>query len=308
MSTEEIDMNKPTLLVLAAGMGSRFGGLKQIEPLGPNGEIIIDYSVYDAKQAGFEKVVFVIKPELLDTFKEVIGSRVEKFIEVDYAFQTTDMVPEGYTCPEGRTRPWGTGHAVWCAREHLSGPFGIINADDFYGRDAFAVMGKWLSELPEGSTGKYSMVGFRVCNTLSENGSVARGVCATNESGMLTDVVERTEIMRVDGEICYKDENGEWIGVGEQTPVSMNFWGFTPDYFKHSEEQFVDFLKENIDKPKAEFFIPLVVDKLINSGSTCEVLDTTAKWFGVTYAADRQATVDKIQSLVDAGEYPNKLF
>ena len=190
----------------------------------------------------------------------------------------------------------------------INEPFAVINADDFYGRDAFAVMGKWLSELPEGSTGKYSMVGFRVCNTLSENGSVARGVCATNESGMLTDVVERTEIMRVDGEICYKDENGEWIGVGEQTPVSMNFWGFTPDYFKHSEEQFVDFLKENIDKPKAEFFIPLVVDKLINSGSTCEVLDTTAKWFGVTYAADRQATVDKIQSLVDAGEYPNKLF
>jgi hypothetical protein len=194
-------------------------------------------------------------------------------------------------------------------KEVISEPFAVINADDFYGRDAFAVMGKWLSELPEGSAGKYSMVGFRVCNTLSENGSVARGVCGKNEAGMLTDVVERTEIMRVDGVISYKDENGEWQPVGEETPVSMNFWGFTPDYFKYSEEQFVEFLKENIEKPKAEFFIPLVVDTLINNGSaTCEVLDTTAKWFGVTYAADRQATVEKIQSLVDAGEYPNKLF
>ena len=219
-----------------------------------------------------------------------------------------ECLPEGYSVPEGRVKPWGTCHAVLMAADVIKEPFAVINADDFYGRDAFEVMGKWLNELPEGSKDRYSMVGFRICNTLSENGTVARGVCGKNEAGMLTDVVERTEIMRVDGEICYKDENGEWIGVGEQTPVSMNFWGFTPDYFKHSEEQFVDFLKENIDKPKAEFFIPLVVDKLINSGSTCEVLDTTAKWFGVTYAADRQATVDKIQSLVDAGEYPNKLF
>ena len=163
--------------------------------------------------------------------------------------------------------------------------------------------------LPEGCEGRYSMVGFRICNTLSENGTVARGVCAKNEANMLTDVVERTEIMRVDGVISYKDENGEWVPVGEETPVSMNFWGFTPDYFQYSEEQFIDFLKENADKPKAEYFIPLVVDNLINSGkATCEVLDTTAKWFGVTYAADRPGTVEKIQSLVDAGEYPAKLF
>ena len=194
-------------------------------------------------------------------------------------------------------------------KDVIKEPFAVINADDFYGRDAFAVMGKWLSELPEGSTGKYSMVGFRICNTLSENGSVARGVCSKNEQELLTGVVERTEIMRVNGDICYKDEEGNWTAVGEQTPVSMNFWGFTPDYFKYSEEQFVDFLKENADKPKAEYFIPLVVDNLINSGTaTCEVLDTTAKWFGVTYAADRPATVEKIQSLVEAGEYPNKLF
>jgi hypothetical protein len=170
-------------------------------------------------------------------------------------------------------------------------------------------MGKWLSELPEGSTNRYSMVGFRVCNTLSENGSVARGVCEKNDENMLTGVVERTEIMRVDGKICYKDENGEWIEVAENAPVSMNFWGFTPDYFNYSEEQFIDFLKANASNPKSEFFIPLVIDNLINSGkATCEVLDTTSKWFGVTYADDRQATVDKIVSLIEAGEYPNKLF
>jgi hypothetical protein len=188
-------------------------------------------------------------------------------------------------------------------------PFAVINADDFYGRDAFEVMGKWLNELPEGSKDRYSMVGFRVCNTLSENGSVARGVCEKNDANMLTGVVERTEIMRVDGKICYKDENGAWIEVEENAPVSMNFWGFTPDYFNYSEEQFVEFLKANASNPKSEFFIPLVIDNLINSGkATCEVLDTTSKWFGVTYADDRQATVDKIQSLIEAGEYPNKLF
>lgn len=302
-------MVKPTLLVLAAGMGSRYGSLKQMDGVGPNGEAIIDYSVYDAIRAGFGKVVFVIRHSFEADFKEVFNA--ERFggkIEVEYVFQELDYLPEGFALPAERVKPWGTNHAVLMGKDVINEPFAVINADDFYGRDAFAVMGKWLSELPEGSTGKYSMVGFRVCNTLSENGSVARGVCATNENGMLTDVVERTEIMRVDGEICYKDEEGKWIGVGEQTPVSMNFWGFTPDYFKHSEDLFVDFLKENIDKPKAEFFIPLVMDKLINSGSTCEVLDTTAKWFGVTYAADRQATVDKIQSLIDAGEYPNQLF
>ena len=300
---------KPTLFVLAAGMGSRYGGLKQLDGLGPNGETIMDYSIYDAIRGGFGKLVFVIRKDFEQDFRDKVLSKYEGHIPTELVFQAIDNLPEGFTVPEERTKPWGTNHAVLMGKDAIKEPFAVINADDFYGRDAFAVMGKWLGELPEGSEGKYSMVGFRVCNTLSENGSVARGVCATNENGMLTDVVERTEIMRVDGEICYKDENGEWIGVGEQTPVSMNFWGFTPDYFKYSEEQFVDFLKENIDKPKAEFFIPLVVDKLINSGkATCEVLDTTAKWFGVTYAADRQATVDKIQSLVDAGEYPNKLF
>ena len=300
---------KPTLFVLAAGMGSRYGGLKQLDGLGPNGETIMDYSIFDAIRGGFGKIVFVIRRDFEQDFRDKVLSKYEGHIPTELVFQAIDDLPEGFTCPADRAKPWGTNHAVLMGKDVISEPFAVINADDFYGRDAFAVMGKWLSELPEGSEGKYSMVGFRVCNTLSENGTVARGVCAKNDAGMLTDVVERTEIMRVDGVISYKDENGEWQPVGEETPVSMNFWGFTPDYFKYSEAQFVDFLKENIEKPKSEFFIPLVVDTLINSGkATCEVLDTTAKWFGVTYAADRPGTVEKIQSLVDAGEYPEKLF
>ena len=300
---------KPTVFVLAAGMGSRYGGLKQLDGLGPNGETIMDYSIFDAIRGGFGKIVFVIRKDFEQDFRDKVLSKYEGHIPTELTFQAIDDLPEGFTCPEDRTKPWGTNHAVLMGKSVINEPFAVINADDFYGRDAFAVMGKWLSELPEGSEGKYSMVGFRVCNTLSENGTVARGVCAKDEAEMLTAVVERTEIMRVDGVISYKDENGEWQPVGEETPVSMNFWGFTPDYFNYSEAQFVDFLKENIDKPKSEFFIPLVVDNLINSGkATCEVLDTTAKWFGVTYAADRPGTVEKIQALVDAGEYPNKLF
>ena len=300
---------KPTLFVLAAGMGSRYGGLKQLDGLGPNGETIMDYSIFDAIRGGFGKIVFVIRKDFEQDFRDKVLSKYEGHIPTELVFQAIDALPEGFTCPEDRTKPWGTNHAVLMGKSVINEPFAVINADDFYGRDAFAVMGKWLSELPEGSEGKYSMVGFRVCNTLSENGTVARGVCAKNEAEMLTAVVERTEIMRVEGVISYKDENGEWQPVGEETPVSMNFWGFTPDYFNYSEAQFVDFLKDNIDKPKSEFFIPLVVDTLINSGkATCEVLDTTAKWFGVTYAADRPGTVEKIQALVDAGEYPEKLF
>ena len=300
---------KPTLFVLAAGMGSRYGGLKQLDGLGPNGETIMDYSIFDAIRGGFGKIVFVIRRDFEQDFRDKVLSKYEGHIPTELVFQAIDDLPEGFTCPADRVKPWGTNHAVLMGKDVIKEPFAVINADDFYSRDAFAVMGKWLNELPEGSTGKYSMVGFRICNTLSENGTVARGVCGKNEAGMLTDVVERTEIMRVDGTICYKDENGEWQPVGEETPVSMNFWGFTPDYFNYSEAQFVDFLKENIDKPKSEFFIPLVVDTLINNGkATCEVLDTTAKWFGVTYAADRPGTVEKIQALVDAGEYPAKLF
>ena len=284
---------KPTLFVLAAGMGSRYGGLKQLDGLGPNGETIMDYSIFDAIRGGFGKIVFVIRKDFEKDFREKILSKYENHIPVELVFQSVDKLPAGFTCPEGRVKPWGTNHAVLMGKEVINEPFAVINADDFYGRDSFAVLGRWLSELPEGAKNRYCMVGFRVGNTLSESGTVARGICSTNDEGCLTTVVERTEIMRVDGKVCYKDEQGAWVAVDDNTPVSMNMWGFTPDYFKYSEDYFIDFLKNNLDNLKAEYFIPLMVNKLINEGTaTVKVLDTTSKWFGVTYAADRQGVVD----------------
>lgn len=300
---------KPTLFVLAAGMGSRYGGLKQLDGLGPNGETIMDYSIFDAIRGGFGKIVFVIRKDFEEDFRKKIISKYENHIPVEVVFQSIDKLPEGFTCPAERVKPWGTNHAVLMGKEVIREPFAVINADDFYGRDSFAVIGKFLSELPEGAKNTYCMVGFRVGNTLSESGTVARGICSTGENRHLTTVVERTEIMRINGVVSYKDENGEWVGIEDNTPVSMNMWGFTPDYFNYSEEYFIDFLKENIDKPKAEYYIPLMVNKLINDGTaTVEVLDTTSRWFGVTYAADRQGVVDKLQALADSGEYPSKLF
>ena len=300
---------KPTLFVLAAGMGSRYGGLKQLDGLGPNGETIMDYSIYDAIRGGFGMIVFVIRKDFEEDFRKKIISKYENHIPVEVVFQSIDKLPEGFTCPAERVKPWGTNHAVLMGKEVIREPFAVINADDFYGRDSFAVIGKFLSELPEGAKNTYCMVGFRVGNTLSESGTVARGICSTDENRHLTTVVERTEIMRINGVVSYKDENGEWVGIEDNTPVSMNMWGFTPDYFNYSEEYFIDFLKENIDKPKAEYYIPLMVNKLINDGTaTVEVLDTTSRWFGVTYAADRQGVVDKLQALADSGEYPSKLF
>lgn len=300
---------KPTLFVLAAGMGSRYGGLKQLDGLGPNGETIMDYSIFDAIRGGFGKIVFVIRKDFEEDFRKKIISKYENHIPVEVVFQSIDKLPEGFTCPAERVKPWGTNHAVLMGKEVIREPFAVINADDFYGRDSFAVIGKFLSELPEGDKNTYCMVGFRVGNTLSESGTVARGICSTDENRHLTTVVERTEIMRINGVVSYKDENGEWVGIEDNTPVSMNMWGFTPDYFNYSEEYFIDFLKENIDKPKAEYYIPLMVNKLINDGTaTVEVLDTTSRWFGVTYAADRQGVVDKLQALADSGEYPSKLF
>ena len=300
---------KPTLLILAAGMGSRYGGLKQLDGLGPNGETIMDYSVFDAVRAGFGKIVFVIRHDFEDDFREKILPKYRNHVDVDVVFQAIDKIPEGIEVNKDRTKPWGTNHALMMGEEVINEPFGVINADDFYGRDSFAVIGKFLSELPEGAKNTYCMVGFRVGNTLSESGTVARGICSTDENRHLTTVVERTEIMRINGVVSYKDENGEWVGIEDNTPVSMNMWGFTPDYFNYSEEYFIDFLKENIDKPKAEYYIPLMVNKLINDGTaTVEVLDTTSRWFGVTYAADRQGVVDKLQALADSGEYPSKLF
>lgn len=302
---------KPTLLLLAAGMGSRYGGLKQLDGLGPNGETIMDYSIYDAIKAGFGKIVFVIRKDFEDDFRQKVLSKYEGHIPAEVCFQAMDKLPEGFTVPEGRQKPWGTNHAVMMAKGLIHEPFCVINCDDFYNRDAFMVMGKFLSELPEDSKNRYSMVGFRVGNTLSENGTVARGICSKDNEGHLTEVVERTEIMRVDGKVCYKDEEGKWVAVEDNTPVSMNMWGFTPDYFEYSDEYFKEFLSDakNMENLKAEFFIPLMVNKLIHEGTaTVKVLDTTSKWFGVTYAADRQATVDRIQKLIEEGVYPNRLF
>lgn len=299
---------KPTLFVLAAGMGSRYGGLKQLDGLGPNGETIMDYSIYDAIRGGFGKVVFVIRKDFEADFRDIILSKYENHIPVELVFQAIDNLPGGFTCPADRVKPWGTNHAVLMGKDVINEPFAVINADDFYGSDAFAVLGKALTEMA-GKQNDYCMVGYRVGNTLSESGSVARGVCGTDENDYLTTVVERTAIERIDGKVSFKDENGVMQTIEDNTPVSMNMWGFTPDYFKYSEEDFKEFLKDNLDNPKAEYFIPLMVNKLVNDGTArVKVLDTTSKWFGVTYAADRQGVVDKIQALVDAGEYPAKLF
>ncbi|MDR2815134.1 MAG: nucleotidyltransferase [Proteiniphilum sp.] len=299
---------KPTLFVLAAGMGSRYGGLKQLDGLGPNGETIMDYSIYDAVNAGFGKLVFVIRKSFEDDFREKIVSKYEKKIPVELVFQELDMLPEGFTPHPDRVKPWGTNHAVMMGKEVINEPFAVINADDFYGRESYRVLADYLSTL-EKSENKYCMVGYRVGNTLSESGTVARGVCETDEGRNLTGVVERTQVMRVDGKVSYKDDNDQWVAIGDNTPASMNMWGFTPDYFKYSDDYFVQFLKENADNLKAEYFIPLLVNHLIVTGATTvKVLDTPSGWFGVTYAEDRPGVVDRLKSLVDKGTYPSPLW
>lgn len=300
---------KPTLFVLAAGMGSRYGGLKQLDPLGPHGETIMDYSIYDAIKSGFGKVVFVIRKDFEQDFRDKILSKYEGHIPVEVVFQSTDALPEGYTCPADRSKPWGTNHAVLMGKDAIKEPFAVINADDFYGRDAFEVIARELSREHD-RKGDYCMVGFRVGNTMTENGSVARGVCSTSD-GLLTSVVERTAISYdPQHNIVFTDENGQVVTLEPTTPVSMNLWGFTPDYFEYSEREFKKFLDRDINTPKAEFFIPLVIDSLIaGKEATVKVLDTTSKWFGVTYAADRQGVVDKLAALHADGTYPaDKLF
>jgi UTP-glucose-1-phosphate uridylyltransferase len=298
---------KPTLFILAAGMGSRYGGLKQLDGLGPNGETIMDYSVFDAMRAGFGKVVFVIRKDFEEDFRKVVLSKYADHVPCEVCFQGIDNLPEGFTRNPERTKPWGTNHAVLMAKDLIKEPFMVINADDFYGKESFEVMAKFLLDV-NGQEGKYCMAGYRVGNTLSEHGTVSRGVCATDKMGFLTDVVERTAIENKNGHVVYQD-NGVDVEIPFETPVSMNMWGFTPEYFTYAEEAFKAFLTENSQELKAEFYIPTLVNDMIKSGkATCQVLDTTAKWFGVTYADDRQMVVDKIQALVDAGVYPNKLF
>ena len=298
---------KPTLFILAAGMGSRYGGLKQLDGLGPNGETIMDYSVYDAMRAGFGKVVFVIRKDFEDDFRRVVLSKYKNQIPCEVCFQSIDSLPEGYTRNPERTKPWGTNHAVLMAKDIIKEPFAVINADDFYGKESFQVLADYLQSV-EGTTGQYCMVGYRVQNTLSENGSVSRGVCSTDENGLLTDVVERTKIEEVGNKIVFT-EDGQDTELAPNTPVSMNMWGFTPEYFAYAEEAFKQFLQAHGQELKTEFYIPTLVNDLIKAGkATCRVLDTPSKWFGVTYSEDRPQAVMKLNTLIKQGVYPAKLF
>lgn len=302
---------KPTLVVLAAGMGSRYGSLKQMDGVGPNNEAIIDYSIYDAVQAGFGKVVFVIRHSFEQEFREVFSK--EHFggkIDVEFVFQELDYLPEGFTVPEGRIKPWGTCHAVMMAAPVVDGPFAVINADDFYGREAYITLAEYLRQV-EGTQGNYSMVGYNLRNTLSDYGTVSRGECSVDEKDNLVSIVERTAIERgTDGIVRYKDENGEHP-IDENTTVSMNLFGFTPDFFSKTEELFKEFLANpaNMSNLKSEFFIPLCVNTLINQKRvSLKVLTSEAKWFGVTYKEDKPEVVSKISKLIADGIYPSKLW
>ncbi len=295
---------KPTLLVLAAGMGSRYGGLKQMDGVGPQGQAILDYSVIDAIRAGFGKVVFVIRHSFAEDFKKVFNK--EHFgnkIEVEYVFQELDYLPEGFSVPEGREKPWGTNHAILMAKDAIHEPFAIINADDFYGADAFKVMADHLMTL-EGTKGQYCMVGYKLENTLSENGSVSRGVCAIDSKGHLESMTERTSISRTPEGIAYKEADGSTHPLPADATVSMNLFGFTPDYFVESEKLFVTFLKEHGQELKSEYYIPFAVNTFLASGyATMTVLHTTAQWFGVTYKEDRPMVVARLKELHDQGIY-----
>ncbi len=299
---------KPTLVILAAGIGSRYGGLKQVDALGPNSETIIDYSVFDALRAGFGKVVFVIRKSIEKDFMEVFGNRFKGKINFEIVFQELEMLPQGFTCPADRNKPWGTAHAVWVTRNVINEPFAVINADDFYGFDSFRVLADALSS-PHLIKGNYFMVGYRLGNTLSDQGSVSRGICTTDEKSYLQTVVERTKIERINGVVCYKDESGRDVEVDENLPVSMNFWGFTPDFFQNVENLMSGFFSGSITNAKAEFYIPTAVNSLIiEKKATCKVLPTEAQWFGVTYPGDKPMVMERLKELTDSGNYPSPLW
>lgn len=305
-------MKTPVLVIMAAGMGSRFGGLKQIEPVSDKGEIILDFSLYDAVMAGFKKVVFIIKEENEAAFRELIDNKAGKYIDVEYAFQKLDDLPEGYKVPEGREKPWGTGHAVLAARKVVDGPFAVINADDYYGPGAFQTMYSFLENAEDGDKYKYCMVGFQIENTLTENGYVSRGVCALSEDNTLTDITERTKIQWQDEKIVFTEDDGAtWTELPRGTFVSMNFWGFTSSMMKEMESRFPAFLdKAMVDNPmKGEYFLPGVVDQLIQEGKAeVKVLKSMDRWYGVTYKEDKESVVDALQSMKDKGEYPDVLW
>ena len=301
-----------TLIIMAAGMGSRYGGLKQLDPLGPGGEFLLDYSIYDAIKAGFNKVVFVIKKENLELFRETVGERIEKAIKVEYAFQTIEDIPENGTIPEGRVKPWGTAHAVYCCRKYVDEPFAVINSDDFYGAEAFKCLADYLGKTQANDNiHRYSMAAYMLKNTLTENGSVSRGVCL-DKDGDLTSITEHTKIERLsDGRLINTDENGKIEELDENLHVSMNCWGFTPEFFGTLEKGLKDFFEINKGEKlnKAEYYLLTAVQDEIDAGTaTVKLLETDAKWFGVTYKEDRPKVVEAIRKLIADGVYPEKLW
>ncbi len=297
---------KPTLLILAAGIGSRYGGVKQMDQIGPSGESIIDYSVYDALRAGFKKVVFVLNPKIIEDFKDVYENRLKGKIETEYILQEISNIPHGIEYNTQRIKPWGTAHAVMVAKNYIKEPFAVINADDFYGKEAYEVMSGYLSQLENDST-NYSMVGYRLKNTLSENGSVSRGICS-QENEFLSDVVERTKIYPENSKIIF-EEDGSKNEISGESIVSMNFWGFSPKFFVQMEDDFRKFITLNSNNLKAEFYIPFVVNNLIESNEAkVKVLTSESSWFGVTYKEDKEETIKRINSLVEEGKYPSKLW
>jgi dTDP-glucose pyrophosphorylase len=304
-------MAQPALIIMAAGIGSRYGGLKQVDPIGPHGEIVIDYAIYDALRAGFGSIVFLIRREIEDVFREKIGRTIERRADVTYVYQDLDNVPAGDAVPPERKKPWGTAHAVLCCKNAVRVPFAAINADDFYGRDAFQSLAAYLSQACD-RDGRYdySMVGYVLGNTLSENGSVARGICEVTPDGYLARVTERTRIERRDGQIQYSDNGVDWVSLPEGSIVSMNMWGFTPGFFNELEARFPVFLAKNAGNIlKAEFFLPSVVNQLLEEGkASVRVLPTDEKWFGVTYPADRPTVQAAIRDLIQQGLYPEKLW
>ena len=305
-------MEKPVLVVMAAGMGSRYGGMKQIDPVGPSGQVIIDYSLYDARRAGFETVIFVIKHEIEDAFKAAIGDRVSKVMKVEYAFQQLEELPAGFAVPEGRAKPWGTCHAVLAAKHLIHGPFAVINADDYYGPEAFQVIYDYLSTHQDGEVYDYCMVSYLLKNTVSENGSVARGVCEANPDGTLAAVTERTCIETYPGGIHFTENGGDtWQDLAPDTPVSMNLWGFGQSFLEEAEARFAGWLSENLPKNplKCEYFLPLVVSELLAEGkATGKLLHSTDKWYGVTYREDKPVVVNAIAQKIADGLYPADLW
>lgn len=300
---------KPTLLILAAGIGSRYGSLKQIDKLGPSGERIIDYSVFDAKRAGFGKVVFVIRKDIEKEFIEVFIEKLSRHIDIDYVFQELDDLPAGMVCPEERKKPWGTCHAVIMAASKINEPFAVINADDFYGFEAFDAVSGFLSDITIFESHDYSMVGYKLKNTLSDYGLVSRGVCETDSQDHLIKITERTQIGKKNDSIFFRDEEGQDVLLHEDTIISMNCWGFTPLFFPYAEKMFEKFVADNIHNPKAEFFIPLVIDDIVkNKSGTVKVLNCNAKWFGVTYQEDRPMVMSNLKEYARRGLYPSPIW